>query len=100
MRLICTASFFCRSMSLLALALLCVAHPVTAAEIQPPVHPDEAAVIRGIVAVESYNTATVVDIPPRWLEGAKRELAVFGVEKASPETAALMKAALDAAPRP
>jgi hypothetical protein len=99
MRLICTASFFCRNMSLLALALLCVAHPVTAAEIQPPVHPDEAAVIRGIVAVESYNTATVVDMGG-WLDGTKRELAVFGVEKASPETAALMKAALDAAPRP
>jgi hypothetical protein len=56
---------------------------VLAAEINPPVHPDEAAVIRGIIAVENYQSATVVDMPG-WLSNAiKSELAVFGVETGS-----------------
>jgi len=54
-----------------------------AAEINPPVHPDEAAVIRGIVAVENYNAATVVDMPGWLSNGIKRELAAFGLETGS-----------------
>jgi len=50
------------------------------AEINPPVHPDEAAVIRGIVSVENYQAATVVDVPKWRLDGAKRELNAFGLE--------------------
>jgi len=37
------------------LFLACVVHPVTAADIQPPVHPDEARVVQQIIAVEKYQ---------------------------------------------
>jgi len=50
------------------------------AEINPPVHPDEAAVIRGIVSVENYQAATVVDMPKWQLDGTKRELSALGLE--------------------
>jgi hypothetical protein len=60
---------------LLSLPLL-----ANAAEINPPVHPDEAAVIRGIVSVENYQAATVVNMPGWLINGAKRGLALSGVE--------------------
>lgn len=62
---------------------LAISGAASAAEINPPVHPDEAAVIRGIVAVENYNTATVVDMPGWLFDGIKRELAALGVETGS-----------------
>ncbi|MFM8471487.1 MAG: hypothetical protein ACKODH_16250 [Limisphaerales bacterium] len=64
---------------LVCLLLLNLTFVIRAAELRPPLQPDEAAVIRGIVSVENYNTATVVDMP-RWLsDGIKRDLAAVGV---------------------
>ncbi len=66
----------------LLLLLACVAHPVTAAEIQLPVHPDEAKIIETIIALEGHSVE--VAAVPGWVRGSiVNRLKEYGVETAS-----------------
>lgn len=66
---------FCR----ISLILCCLVYPVTGADIQPPVHPDEARVIQQIVAVEQYQPA-VSPIHGYVQGGMKRTLTSLGID--------------------
>lgn len=66
----------------LLLLLAYVAHPVTAAEIQLPVHPDEAKIIETIIALEGHSVE--VAAVPGWVRGSiVNRLKEYGVETAN-----------------
>ena len=66
----------------LLLLLACVADPVTAAEIQLPVHPDEAKIIETIIALEGHSVE--VAAVPGWVRGSiVNRLKEYGVETAN-----------------
>jgi len=66
----------------LLLFLVGVVHPVAAADIQPPVHPDEAKIVNAIIAVEGHEVE-VAEVPGWAKAGVINRLKNLGVETAS-----------------
>jgi len=60
----------------------CAVHPVTAADIQPPVHPDEAKIIKTIIALEGHSVE-VAEIPGWAKGGLVNRLKELGIETTS-----------------
>jgi hypothetical protein len=63
----------------LLLLLACVVHPATAAEIQPPIHPDEAKIIEMIIALEGHSVE-VAEVPGWARDGIVNRLKEHGIE--------------------
>jgi hypothetical protein len=66
----------------LLLVLVGVVYPVAAADIQPPVHPDEAKIVNAIIAVEGH-AVEVAEVPGWAKAGVVNRLKEFGIETAS-----------------
>lgn len=66
----------------LLLFLVGVVHPVATADIQPPVHPDEAKIVNAIIAVEGHEVE-VAEVPGWAKVSVINRLKELGVETAS-----------------
>ncbi|MFM8578939.1 MAG: hypothetical protein ACKOCN_09090, partial [Planctomycetaceae bacterium] len=66
----------------LLLCLVGVVYPVAAADIQPPVHPDEAKIVNAIIAVEGH-AVEAAEVPGWAKGGGSSRLKEFGIETAN-----------------